>query len=370
MTSSVDSLAAIADGAGQFVINTVQVQPPQAGEVRVRLQTAGICHTDHASLTWPGPLVMGHEGAALVEAVGDGVTALSVGDRVLMNWAIPCGQCPQCLRGRGNICERSMGVDPSLGTSRAAPGHTLWKGQSIDRSFNLGTFSQYSVVRAEALTIIPASIPLKSACILGCGVMTGVGSAINIANVQPGDTVAVVGCGGVGLSTIQGARIAGASQIIAIDRREAGLERARTAGATHTVLVAHDDHNNDRMVEDVKRLTMGRMADHAFEATSVHALAFLPLRLARQGGNAVQLSGAHGPVTVEMPSFWWDKKYITPLYGGCLPSRDFPRLFNWVDEGKLDIDGMVTRTYLLHELGTALDDMLTGRTAKGVILLD
>ena len=371
---TVQALAAIGDGNGGFVIDKVSVRAPAAGEVRVRLHAAGICHTDHASLSWPGPLVLGHEGAGVVEALGEGVDALRIGQRVLLNWAIPCGACPQCRRGRGSLCERSHGVDASLGSSDVAAGHTLWRGQPIDRSFRLGTLSEYTLVRPEALIALPESLParltMRCACILGCGVMTGLGSVINVAQVQPGDSVAVLGCGGVGLSAIQGARLAGATTIIAIDRRELSLHRARELGATETLLSPPDDPQHDKLSAEVRRLTQGRGADHAFEATGVAAMAFVPLKLARNGGNAIQLSGAHGPVTVEMPQFWWDKRYLVPLYGGCLPTRDFPRLFDWAASGALALEAMVSHQYRLDQLGDALADMLSGRSAKGVILFD
>jgi S-(hydroxymethyl)glutathione dehydrogenase/alcohol dehydrogenase len=169
---------------------------------------------------------------------------------------------------------------------------------------------------------------------------------------------------------IQGARLAGASRIIAIDRRPDALQRARELGATHAIEARDDDPQHEHLAAAVQALTAGRGADHAFEATGVAALAFLPLKLCRHGGNAVQLSGAHGPVAVDMPQFWWDKRYQVPLYGGCQPDRDFPRLFQWAVEGALQLDSLVTHIYPLQQLQQALDDMLQGRSAKGVILFD
>lgn len=368
------SRAAVSDGRGGFVIDQTTLRAPAVGEVRVALRAAGICHTDHASLQWPGPLVLGHEGAGVVESVGEGVSlthpSLRPGQPVLLNWAIPCGRCPQCQRGRGSLCERSHGVDAALGSSAPASGHTKWRGASIERSFRLGTFAEHSLVRAEALTCLPEGFPMTHACILGCGVMTGVGAAVNIAQVQPGDTVAVLGCGGVGLSVVQGARLAGAGRIIAIDRRPAALQRAANLGATHTLEPPENDPQFAQLTAAVRALTDSRGADHAFEATGVAALALLPLQLCRNGGNAVQLSGAQGAVNVEMTQFWWDKRYLVPLYGGCLPERDFPRLIDWATRGDLDLDALVTHTYRLDALGQALDDMLAGRSAKGVIVFD
>jgi len=363
--------AAIADGQGGFVIEDIRVAPPGAGEVRVRLRAAGVCHTDHASLGWPGPLILGHEGAGEIEAVGEGVTHLSIGQPVLLNWAIPCGNCFQCTRGDEALCERTHEIDATgLRTSRAHPGHTRWRDRNVERAFHLGTFARYTLVRAEAVTPLPPELPIDQACILGCAVMTGVGSAVNVAAVQPGDSVAVVGLGGVGLNVIQGARLAGATTIIAIDRRPASLERARALGATHSIVTAPDDTGHAALIAETRALSGGRGVDHAFEATGVAALAFLPLLLARNGGNALQVSGAHGEVPVTMPEFFWNKRYLAPLYGGCVPARDFPRLFDWIADGSLQIASLVTHHYQLAELGRAFEDMLAGTSAKGVVLID
>ncbi|HKR76800.1 MAG TPA: zinc-binding dehydrogenase [Rhodanobacter sp.] len=360
--------AIIADGEGRFSLVTVEVDPPAAGEVRVAIAAAGVCHTDHASLRWPGPLVMGHEGAGRVEAIGEGVEGLAVGQPVLLNWAIPCGHCWQCARGAAALCERTHELDVQrLGSSRAHAGATRWRGQAIERSFHLGTFASHALVRAEAVTPLPSTLALNAACILGCAVMTGVGSAVNVAAVAPGDTVAVLGCGGVGLNVIQGARIVGARSIIAIDRVPARLERARALGATHTLAPHEDDSDHARLIAEVRTLTDGRGVDHAFEATGVPELAFLPLKLARNGGNALQVSGAHGPATLELTDLFWNKRYLAPLYGGCVPSRDFPRLFEWIAEGQLELAGLVSHRYPMEALDRAFDDMLSGRSSKGVL---
>lgn len=360
--------AIVADGAGGFMLDAIEVDPPAAGEVRVAIAAAGVCHTDHASLHWPGPLVMGHEGAGHVEAIGAGVTGLAIGQPVLLNWAIPCEHCYQCSHGATALCERTHELDvPQLGNSRAHAGATRWRGQAIERSFHLGTFASHTVVRAEAVTPLPPTLALNTACILGCAVMTGVGSAVNMAQVAPGDTVAVLGCGGVGLNVIQGARIAGAHTIIAIDRVQARLDRAHALGATHTLVPHAHDADHAQLVADVRALSNGRGVDHAFEATGVPALAFLPLKLARNGGNALQVSGAHGPATLELTDLFWNKRYLAPLYGGCVPSRDFPRLFEWIAQGKLELAALISHRYPLEALGQAFDDMLSGRSSKGVL---
>lgn len=367
--SSLASQAAITDGGGSFALHEVRVRAPAAGEVRVRLKAAGICHTDVASLSWGTTMVIGHEGAGVVESVGTDVARFIPGQPVLLNWAIPCGECPQCRRQLGSLCERTLGVPAGRpDSSAAAAPHTLWRGQSIGRSFHLGTFSQYTLVRAEALTALPPALPMESACILGCGVMTGVGSVINVAAVQPTDTVIIIGCGGVGLSAIQGARIAGARRIIAVDLRAQALQRAVSLGATHTIQARTDDSGHEALVAEALRLTDGRGADCAFEACGAAGLAFLPLRLARNGGTALQISGSHGPQRVELPWFMWNKQYLTPLYGGCDPQRDFPRLFDWVARGLLRLDALISRTYGLAQLAEGFDDMLAGRICKGVVV--
>jgi S-(hydroxymethyl)glutathione dehydrogenase/alcohol dehydrogenase len=367
-TDVVRGRAIIADGEGRFAIDTIEVDPPGPGEVRVAITAAGVCHTDHASLRWPGPLVMGHEGAGYVEAIGEGVAGLEIGQPVLLNWAIPCGRCFQCERGAAPLCERTHELDvPRLGSSRAHAGATRWRGRPVERSFHLGTFASYALVRAEAVTPLPAHLLLDVACILGCAVMTGVGSAVNVAAVAPGDSVAVLGCGGVGLNVIQGARIAGARTIVAIDRVPSRLERARELGATHALAPHDDDAGHARLIAEVRALADGRGVDHAFEATGVPALAFLPLRFARNGGNALQVSGAHGPAALELTELFWNKRYLAPLYGGCVPSRDFPRLFEWIAEGKLELAALISHRYPMDALESAFDDMLQGRSTKGVL---
>jgi S-(hydroxymethyl)glutathione dehydrogenase/alcohol dehydrogenase len=362
--------AAIADGEGRFEFATVQVRAPGPGEVRVCVDAAGLCHTDLQSLHWPGPLVMGHEGAGRVESVGAGVDHLRPGDAVLLNWAIPCGRCIRCQSGEQHLCHRSHGIDAALGSPAPDPAGTTWQGRPLARAFHLGTFARYTLVRTEAVTALPDGPPAPQACILGCGVMTGVGAVVNSARVQAGDSVAVLGCGGVGLAVVQGARIAGAQRIIALDRREESVLRARRLGATDTVLVGEDDAAWAQAVAAVKALTGGAGADHAFEATGVHALAFAPLRLVRNGGTAVQLSGAHGQHASNVTDFWWDKRYLVPLYGGCQPARDLPQLAAWARDGSLDLDAMISHRYRLDQLSQALDDLRAGRLGKAVLRVD
>jgi Zn-dependent alcohol dehydrogenase len=363
--------AAIADGKGQFTLERIEVAEPLGDEVLVTMKAAGICHTDHASLNWKRPLVMGHEGAGMVRLVGPRVRHVKPGDSVVLNWAIPCGECFQCRLGNEVLCEESKPayvMERSRGHAHAE-GTTL-AGKPVDRSFNLGTLSSLALVRAAAVAPLPKDVPFTSACIVGCGVMTGFGSAVNVAKIAQHSSVAVIGCGGVGLNVIQGARLNGAGKIIAIDLREASLIQAQKFGATHKLAAPPNDPDFEQLAQAVKKLTEGRGADYAFEATAVPSLAFAPLQLVRNGGMALQVSGINDPVSVPMPWFMWNKTYVTPLYGGCSPARDFPRIFQHYQKGELKLDELVTRTYRLEELGKALDDMLAGRNAKGVITFD
>jgi Zn-dependent alcohol dehydrogenase len=337
----------------------------------VRIKAAGICHTDFDSMSWGEPLIMGHEGAGIVEACGTGITHVAVGDPVLLNWAISCGTCFQCLRGNHAICEENSpvaGRNPIHGHARLES--TTLQGEPIKRSFNIGTMSDLTLVRKEAVVRIPFDMPFESACIMGCGVMTGYGSAVNAARVEPGTSVVVIGCGGVGLNVIQGARVAGAAAIIGIDLSETRLNMATQFGATHQIRAVKEDAGLRQAAEQVKSLTDGRGADYAFEATANPALGAAPLAMIRHGGMAVQVSGIEQDLIIDMNLFEWDKTYINPLYGKCCPNRDFPRLFELYRRGELLLDELVSRTYSIDQLDRAFADMHAGSIAKGVLIFD
>lgn len=335
----------------------------------MRINASGICHTDFDSTLWGRPLVMGHEGAGEVLAVGEGVAHTAPGDRVLLNWAISCGRCFQCMAGNHALCEENSPVVGKPMGGHAHPGAALLRGKPVERSFHLGTMSTHTVVRSEAVIPIPPEMPCESACILGCGVMTGFGSVVNAAKVVPGSSVVVIGCGGVGLNVVQGARIAGALHIIALDLSENRLAMALQFGATKTVQTVSEDVGLHSATETVRALTGGRGADYAFECTAVPALGAAPLAMVRHGGTAVQVSGIEQDLTIDMNLFEWDKTYLNPLYGKCCPPRDFPRLIGLYQRGALLLDELITRRYSLTELKEAFDDMHHGRIAKGVIIM-
>ncbi|MBB6429731.1 Zn-dependent alcohol dehydrogenase [Algisphaera agarilytica] len=363
--------AAISDTQGNFSIQTIDVGKPGPGEVAVDIKASGICHTDYDSMNWDQRVVMGHEGAGIVTAIGDGVTTCDVGDKVLLNWAIPCMACPMCVRGHQNLCMTQNTVTAADPANCAAhPESTQLDGQPIYRSFAVGTMSAHTVVKEAAIIPIHVDIPWDSACIVGCGVMTGYGSAVNSGKVKAGDNTVVIGCGGVGLNAIQGCRIAGAGKVIAIDLSETRLEMAKQFGATHTIQAQRDDKGLLKAAEQVAQLCGGIGADVAVEATAVPALGAAPLAMVRSGGTAVQASGIEQEITIDMNLFEWDKVYINPLYGGCRPTIDLPILLDLYAKGELLLDEMISKQYALGDLGQAFDDMHHGRIAKGVIMFD
>lgn len=353
--------AAVCLADGTFVIDEVEVGDPGPGEVLVQIKASGVCHTDHKMLHLPPIRIMGHEGAGVVLKTGAGVRHVAPGDPVVLNWAMPCGNCAACRSGLRNVCENK----PTVGDGRFS-----YKGRGIATAFGLGTMSTHTVVPAAAVLKMTAAMPFTSACILGCCVMTGYGSVVNVARVEAGSSVAVIGAGAVGLCTIEGARIAGATTIIAIDVNPKKLEFAKRLGATHSILADRADEGLVRAATEVKALTGGRGADYAFESTSQPALCCSPLAMVRNGGTAVQISGTEQKVSVDMELFEWDKTYINPLYGKCVPERDFPKLMRHYERGELHLDELVTGVYKLDELDVAFADMLRGKNAKAVLTME
>lgn len=367
----ITSKSAIAKGDGTFTIDHVTVSEPESDEVLVQLKAAGLCHTDYDSLSWGKPIVMGHEGAGIVTAIGSAVRHVAVGDSIILNWATPCRSCFQCNLGNEHICENNSPV--VAGGNGYTKGHahlegTQYQGKPIERSFNIGTLSEYTLVKASAVVKIPLdTISFAAASIISCGVMTGYGSVINIAKVVAGSSVVVLGTGGVGLSVVQGAKISKATKIIAIDINEKRLVMAKQFGATHTIIANKADKGLLHVAEKVKKLTEGRGADYAFECTAVPELGAAPLAMIRNAGTAIQVSGIEQEISFDMNLFEWDKIYINPLYGGCRPEQDFPKILNHYKSGELQLEEMVTKTYTLEELPLAFEAMRSGKNAKGVI---
>ncbi len=362
--------AAVADGNGNFSIQNIKIADPQGDEVLVEIKAAGVCHTDWDSQSWGKPLIMGHEGSGIIVKVGEKVKSLSVGDKVILNWAIPCYECFQCQEGNQHICERNSAVTAGnkISEGHATFSSTTFEDTPIERAFSLGTLSEFTLVREAACVKIHVEMPFSSAAIVGCGVMTGFGSVVNAAKVKAGSSVVVLGTGGVGLNVIQGARISGARKIIAVDVNPLRLEMAKEYGATEIILADKNDKGLIAASKIVKSMTNGRGADYAFECTAIPELGAAPLAMIRNAGMAVQVSGIEQEIVIDMNLFEWDKIYINPLYGKARPQIDFPILQDLYVKGDLILDKMVTQTYSIDDLSKAFADMHSGHNAKGVIV--
>lgn len=378
--------AIVSNGRGTYSLQTVEVGLPQRGEVRVKLYASGICHTDWDSIqNWDKTFIVGHEGAGIVESIGDEVSGFTIGDKVILNWAIPCGECHQCQAGNLHICEVNSPVCGCGLSGHAALASTTLDGQPIERSFHLGTMCEYTVVQAAALVKIGSATELKTqvekstinaskisfpaASIIGCGVMTGWGSVVNAAKVRVGSSVCVIGAGGVGLNCIQAAKQSGATTIIAIDINQQRLEQAKEFGVTHGIIAQQQDIDFIDVKKAVRELTNGIGADYAFECTAIPALGSAPLALVKNAGTAVQVSGIEQRIDFDCELFEWDKIYINPLYGMCNPRRDFAKILALYEQGAMKLEELVTKTYSLDQAEVGFDDLLKGRVAKGVFVI-
>ena len=336
------------------------IDDPGPGEVLVRIQASGVCHTDlHIRNRIPEalPMLLGHEGAGVIEAVGEGVTERKPGDKVILAWRAPCGVCRYCSRGLPHLCSNGLKAQPRVHTK---------DGLTVGMALDLGTFATHTVVHAHRTVVVPQDTPATQTCLIGCGVMTGVGAALYTAEMRPGSTAAVFGCGGVGINCIQGARLAKASQIIAVDLDERKLAWARTFGATHTVNAKEQDP-----VAAIKELTGGNGADYVFEAIGLPQTLLQALQARGHAGVTV-LIGVPGPGPVlELPMqgfFDLGGSLRVSWYGDCLPSRDFPLLAEWYKRGELQLDELVSKEIGLDEVEEAFHAMERGETLRSVIV--
>jgi NDMA-dependent alcohol dehydrogenase len=346
-------------------VETIEVDAPKRGEVAVKLGACGVCHSDLSAITGtialPLPLVLGHEGAGVVEQVGEGVAGLAKGDHVIFSFIYMCGKCRFCVSGRPVLCldQGKALLTPLEGTPRVRDA----AGAPLNIFSGCGSMAQYATVSAENLIKIDPKIPLDCAALVGCGVTTGVGAVFNTARVEPGSSVAVFGCGGVGLSVIQGARIAGAEKIIAIDTLQPKLEMARKFGATD-VLLFQDD-----VVKPLKKMTGGG-PDYAFECVGSGELAGVAYRAIRRGGLAVVVGVAKpgDSTSVRTMTLPFEEKTLTGSYfGSCVPRVDFPRMLSLYLAGQLKLEELITRRYSIDEAPQAFADLQAGKNARGVI---
>jgi S-(hydroxymethyl)mycothiol dehydrogenase len=330
---------------GRFGLEEIELDGPGPGEVQVRIEASGVCHSDLHVVEQDGwghrlPVLLGHEGAGVVEEVGEGVE-LSPGDRVVLGWRSPCGVCGPCLRGDPRRCARPASAARRL---------RLSNGRKLTNTLRMGTFATRTIVHGSAAVRVPDELPLEQACLIGCAVATGVCSVLETASVWEGARVAVIGCGAVGLSAIQGARIAGAAEIHAIDLDERKLEAARRFGATHT-----------GEPEEV---------DFALDVVGRPETLELAVRLLGLAGTAVLigLSPPDAIARVELARFFDRRARIVVSHGGDhLPAEDFARLAQWALEGKLDLAGMVTKRIGLEDVEQAFEDMRRGDVIRSVV---
>ena len=350
-------------------VEEIEIDKPKRGEVLVKLAASGVCHSDLSVINGtipfpPPPAVLGHEGAGIVEEVGGDVTAVKPGDHVILSWRPSCGKCGYCVTGRPQLCQTIampllQGYLPD-GTSRL---HKA--GRDIMHFTGVSSFAEYAVVPETGIVKIRPDVPLEAAALVGCGVMTGVGAVINTAKVEPGSSVAVIGCGGVGLNAVQGAALAGAEKIIAIDLNPKKLQLAKQFGATHLVNARDEDP-----VSRVLALTDGLGADYAFEVIGRADTAVQAYNSIRPGGTAVVVGVAKldDMMTIPAVSLLQEKTLKGSIYGSARPSVDMPKLLNLYMNKKLKLDELVSRRIKLEEINSAFEWLEKGEVARSVII--
>lgn len=352
-------------------IETVSLEDPKEREVLVQFKSAGICHSDlsvvNGVLKSPTPIVPGHEGAGIVTKIGAGVSRVQTGDHVVLLWVPVCGQCFYCRRGQTILCElkdkiRTGTMIDSTYRMRNS------RGQGIGKMGGVGSFSEYNVVNEENLLVIDQDIPFDVAAIAGCALITGLGAVLNKANVKPGSTVAVVGCGGVGLNIIQGAVLADAGKIIAIDILDHKLDLAKQFGATHGINAAIHDP-----VSKVKEITGQIGADYAFEALGSVDTAKTAFDLIRRGGHMIMVGiPAKGEEfcfsLAELPLM--DKSILGSYYGSGDVAADIKAFLKLYKDGRIKLDELITGRYNLKDINRGIQDLAAGKNARGVVLYE
>jgi Zn-dependent alcohol dehydrogenase len=334
------------------------------------MSASGVCHSDlsmqNGTMMAACPIVLGHEGAGVVEEIGADVTGFNVGDHVVISWVPQCGHCFFCTRGQGYLCENA---NAALATGGLLDGTTRMTsaGAPLFQMAASGTFGEVTVIPAIGAVKIPKDFDMRLAALIGCGVLTGAGAAMNTANIRSGDTVAVVGCGGVGLNVIQGARIAGASEIIAVDMSETKLQMAKEFGATASVNAGQGDP-----VSQVMTMTGERGADVAFEVIGLQQTIDQVITMTRRGGQAILVGVPRMDVMVNVPAFFGlvlqEKTIKGCWYGSSNVQKDVPRLIELYQSGQLKLDELISREIHLEDVNEAFAAMKTGEVARSVII--
>jgi NDMA-dependent alcohol dehydrogenase len=349
-------------------VEEIEVDEPRHGEVTVRLAACGVCHSDlsatNGTIAYPLPLVLGHEGAGVVTAVGEGVSRYTVGDHVVSSFVSMCGRCRYCQTGRPQLCVQSLQALYTLpdGTVRTRDA----TGQSLNVFCGCGVMAEFATLHADNLVKIDQQMPLDRAALIGCGVMTGVGAAVNTAAVEAGSVTVVFGCGGVGLNAVQGCAIAGAGMIVAVDTSDVKLQLAKKFGATHTFNVS----GQENVGKALYKLTGGG-ADYAFDCVGSGRVSEQAWGVLRRGGMAVivGIAGAKEAITLNAQQVALSEKTLTgSYYGSARPAQDFPRLIGLYRGGRLKLDELITRTYSIDEAPQAFADLASGGEGRGVII--
>ena len=359
MPQTVKGVVAMTKGAPVTIENVI-VPDPGPGEAVVAIQACGVCHTDlhyrEGGINDEFPFLLGHEASGLVESVGEGVTDVEPGDFVILNWRAVCGQCRSCLRGKPQIC---------FATHNAEQKMTLEDGTELSPALGIGAFAEKTLVAAGQCTKVDPAASPAAAGLLGCGVMAGIGAAINTGGVGRGDSVAVFGCGGVGDAAIAGSKLAGASIIIAVDLDDRKLEWAKGFGATHTI-----NSKNENAVEKIRELTGGNGVDVAIDAIGLPEVYKQCFEARDLAGTVVLVGVPHPDMVLELPFievFGRGGSLKSSWYGDCLPSRDFPMLIDLYLQGRLDLDGFVSETIALDGVEEAFHKMERGEVLRSVV---
>jgi S-(hydroxymethyl)glutathione dehydrogenase/alcohol dehydrogenase len=363
-----------------LVVEDVELDGPQAGEVLVKMAATGVCHSDLHVYTGdlplpPPPVILGHEGAGIVQDVGAGVSSVKQGDKVVLTFLPSCGKCRWCHTGQPNLCDLGAGLVGGKmldGTSRL---RRVQDGQPVNNFLFVSTFAEYSVIPEASLVKVPDATRLERACLFGCGFTTGYGAVTNAIHLRPGETITIVGCGGLGLAAIQGAAACDAGKIIAVDVHEEKLAMAKKMGATHTV---RNRHNVQDAVKEIQEITWGLGTDYSGEFVGFDqcdetvAIAF---NAVRKGGTMLLVGvGPLGKATMAVSPFalaMQQKRIQGVLFGMAQFKTDIPRYVGLMEAGKLDMDGMVTQEFKLKEINTCIANVLAGnKVARQVIRFD
>ncbi|MEE9609459.1 MAG: Zn-dependent alcohol dehydrogenase [Myxococcota bacterium] len=350
------------------VVETLEVESPRRDEVMIKIGACGVCHSDlsvtNGTIPLPPPMVLGHEAAGVIEEVGEGVTDLAVGDRVVLCWLPMCGKCRYCTMGRPALCDMSARATITLpdGTHRFKDAD----GKPVNHFAGVGLMTEYATVHKDNAIKMDQDVAVEKAALVGCAVMTGVGAALNTAHVEPGSSVLVIGSGGIGLNVIQGAALAGAEMIIAVDVDDKKLEFAQQFGATHRI----NPNSDGDPVAKTLELTGGG-ADYSFECIGLGATIEQAYNAIRKGGMAVVVGVSAPTEQVKLGAFMmpFTEKVLTgSMYGSARPRIDFPRLLALYKANRLKLDELITATYRIEDAPTAFEDLVRGANARGVIV--